>query len=308
MRLSLECRPPSPSRYCRVGEGPLHRTEPVSVLCRLRGVARPCGTEGAGEQRERFGTVGLAGWRNGQLRSTQPVRALDEKPGGHGGARVEGRRRHRGRHGHGEGCLHGGLRGSVAAQLQVGVDHIVAGVLGFRELPPRQRGGGMRGRLGKLFVLTDTDVAPTGYRVFAAPGVDVKAETVRAAAAYARTHQLALLDLIPRNLGAMRALAFAQLVDPAIYRDDRIGPGRTAGHAILVAEDVIERSRAKPPADDVELAKLAANLKHYGGADAVVARTNARARRTWRSATSCSTSCSAPRRRSRSACSSRCGR
>ncbi|MEO8841165.1 MAG: class I SAM-dependent methyltransferase [Kofleriaceae bacterium] len=129
----------------------------------------------------------------------------------------------------------------------------------------------MRGRLGKLAVLADSDAPPTGYRVFAAPGVEVKLETLRAAAAYARDHQLALLDLVPRNLGAMRALAFAQLVDPVVYRADRIGPGRTAGHAIVVSDEVAERARATTPTNDVELSKLAANLKHYGRADAVVA-------------------------------------
>ena len=136
----------------------------------------------------------------------------------------------------------------------------------------------MRGRIGKLAVLADSDAPPTGYRVFAAPGVEVKPETLRAAAAYARDHELALVDLVPRNLGAMRALAFAQLVDPIVYREDRIGPGRTAGHAIVVADEVAERARATVPTDDVELSKLASNLKHYGRADAVVApRERARA-------------------------------
>jgi hypothetical protein len=129
----------------------------------------------------------------------------------------------------------------------------------------------MRGRIGKLAVLGESDEPATGFRVFAAPGVEVKPETVRAAAAYARAHELALLDLVPRNLGAMRALAFAQLVDPVEYREDRIGPGRTAGHAFIVADEVAERALAVAPTDDVELAKLAANLKHYGRADAAVA-------------------------------------
>ena len=62
-------------------------------------------------------------------RRALPVAALNEQPGRHGGARVEGRRRHGRRHGHGEGGLHGGLRGVVAAELQVRVDHVVAGML-----------------------------------------------------------------------------------------------------------------------------------------------------------------------------------
>ncbi|MFT3695518.1 MAG: class I SAM-dependent methyltransferase [Kofleriaceae bacterium] len=130
----------------------------------------------------------------------------------------------------------------------------------------------MRGRVGKLATLApSSEDYHVGYTVFAAPGVVPAVETVRAAAAYAREHEIELLDLIPKNLGAMRALAFAQLVDPSEYRADRIGPGRTAGHAILVANSVVDRSRAEHPTDDISFAKLAANLKHYGKADAVIA-------------------------------------
>ena len=129
----------------------------------------------------------------------------------------------------------------------------------------------MRGRVGKLAVLEPSDDVPTGYRAITAPGIELKPETIRAAAAYARTHDLALLDLIPRNLGSMRALGFAQLVDPVEYRADKLGPGRTAGHAILVADAVFERSGATLPTDDEAFAKLATRIKHYGNADAAIA-------------------------------------
>ncbi|HEY6040478.1 MAG TPA: class I SAM-dependent methyltransferase, partial [Kofleriaceae bacterium] len=89
--------------------------------------------------------------------------------------------------------------------------------------------------------------------------------------AYARAHDLALLDLVPRNLGAMRALGFAQLVDPVEYRADKLGPGRTAGHAFLVADPVFERAGAALPTDDEAFAKLATKIKHYGRADAAIA-------------------------------------
>ena len=129
----------------------------------------------------------------------------------------------------------------------------------------------MRGRVGKLAVLEPSDDPPTGYRVITAPGIELEPETIRAAAAYARTHDLALLDLIPRNLGSMRALGFAQLVDPVEYRADKLGPGRTAGHAFLVADAVFERSGATAPTDDEAFAKLATRIKHYGKADAAIA-------------------------------------
>ncbi|HET9990936.1 MAG TPA: hypothetical protein VFQ65_20535, partial [Kofleriaceae bacterium] len=129
----------------------------------------------------------------------------------------------------------------------------------------------MRGRVGKLAVLEPSDAPPTGYRAIAAPGIELQPETIRAAAAYARTHELALLDLVPRNLGAMRALGFAQLVDPVDYRADKLGPGRTAGHAILVEDAVFERAGAAVPTDDEAFAKLASRIKHYGRSDAAIA-------------------------------------
>ena len=129
----------------------------------------------------------------------------------------------------------------------------------------------MRGRVGKLAVLEPTDADPIGYRAITAPGIALQPETIRAAAAYARAHDLALLDVVPRNLGSMRALGFAQLVDPIEYRADKLGPGRTAGHAILVADAVYERSGAVTPADDEAFAKLATKIKHYGKADAAIA-------------------------------------
>lgn len=129
----------------------------------------------------------------------------------------------------------------------------------------------MRGRIGKLAELAPSEADPAGFRIYAAPGVVVVPETLRAAAAYARDHQVELVDLIPKNLSTMRSLGFAQLVDPAAYRVDRLGPGRTAGHAILVSDALAERARSTVPTSDVELAKLASNLKHYGKADAVIA-------------------------------------
>ncbi len=129
----------------------------------------------------------------------------------------------------------------------------------------------MRGRIGKLAVLAPSDAAPAGFRIYAAPGVTVTSETLRAAATYARDHQVELVDLIPKNVSTMRSLGFAQLVDPVAYRADRLGPGRTAGHAILVSDELAERARAVAPTGDVELAQLASRLKHYGKADAVIA-------------------------------------
>ncbi len=130
----------------------------------------------------------------------------------------------------------------------------------------------MRGRLGAIAVLpaSDEPMAPD-HEIIAAPGATVDDATRRAASAWARAHALAIVDLIPRDLPAIRAMSLVQLVDPARYRDDRLGPGRTAGHAILVSREIASRAEITPPHDEVEFVRLAARLKHFGRADLAVA-------------------------------------
>ncbi len=128
----------------------------------------------------------------------------------------------------------------------------------------------MRGRIGALRVLAPSD-APSDGQIFAAPGVDVDATTARAASAYAREHGIAVLDLVPQDLSAIRAMSLAQLVDPRTYRRDRLGHGRTAGHAIVISGDVAHRARPEVTDDHVAFVRLANRLKHYGAADVAIA-------------------------------------
>ncbi|MDB4958990.1 MAG: hypothetical protein JWO36_6559 [Myxococcales bacterium] len=129
----------------------------------------------------------------------------------------------------------------------------------------------MRGRLTSIATLEPTEQVAGDHQIVAAPGVTVTDSTRRSASAWAVAQGLDVVDLVPRDLPAIRAMSFAQLVDPAKYRKDRLGPGRTAGHAILVTTDVATRAQIKPPADEVEFVRLAARLKHFGRADVVVA-------------------------------------
>jgi SAM-dependent methyltransferase len=130
----------------------------------------------------------------------------------------------------------------------------------------------MRARIGKLAVLTPSDEpASPDYEIITAPGVTLDEATRRAATNYARAHELAVLDLIPGDLPAIPAMSLAQLVDPVSYRTDRVGPGRTAGHALVITKDVVTRARVTPPTDEVELVQLATRLKHYGKADLAIA-------------------------------------
>ena len=128
----------------------------------------------------------------------------------------------------------------------------------------------MRGRIGALSILARSD-EPATHRIIAAPGVTVDDATHRAASAFARAARLDVLDLVPRDVPAIRAMTLAQLVEPAKYRADRLGPGRTAGHAIVVAEELAQRARITAPTDELAFARLAIRLKHYGRGDVAIA-------------------------------------
>ena len=128
----------------------------------------------------------------------------------------------------------------------------------------------LRRHVGALHVLEPSDATP-GHQVIAAPGVTVDDATTRAASAYARERGIDVLDLVPRDLPAIRAMSVAQLVDPPSYRRDRLGPGRTAGHAVMISESVAQRAQAAAPADVVEFVRLATRLKYYGPADVAIA-------------------------------------
>ena len=128
----------------------------------------------------------------------------------------------------------------------------------------------MRGRIGKLAVLAPSDAAAT-VTAITAPGVAIDDATLRAASAYAREHAIDVLDLIPQDLSAIRAMSLAQLVDPPAYRLDRLGPGRTAGHAVVISDEVVRRATPEPPTDHVDFMRIANRLKHYGTADLAIA-------------------------------------
>jgi SAM-dependent methyltransferase len=134
----------------------------------------------------------------------------------------------------------------------------------------------MRGRLGSLVATPASgEPAPPDLRIVCAPGVTVDDATRRAAAAWARDQGLDVVDLVPRDLPAIRAMSLAQISDLARYRRDRLAPGRTAGHAILIGAAVAERAGlgAGDPADEVAFVRLAEKLRRYasGRADFAVA-------------------------------------
>jgi SAM-dependent methyltransferase len=145
--------------------------------------------------------------------------------------------------------------------------------------------GRMRGRLAALSVVPGSgEGTADGYVFITGPGVTLDAATRRDAAAFARAHDLDLVDLIPRDLPAVRAMGLVQMVDPEKFRRDRIATGRTAGHAVIVTTDVATRAQLAPDAtgtlampDEVALLQLAGRLRHYAAAAdlAVVGSTRA---------------------------------
>ncbi|MFE6839421.1 methyltransferase domain-containing protein [Streptomyces sp. NPDC057705] len=107
---------------------------------------------------------------------------------------------------------------------------------------------------------------PAGWRLLTARGVEPDAATFLAACAHAEGEGLGVLDLLPADLAAERALGLLRLVDPARYRWDRLGEGRGAGFAVLVAEEVLARAGADqvgPRPEPAELLALTRRLKEY---------------------------------------------
>lgn len=105
-----------------------------------------------------------------------------------------------------------------------------------------------------------------GWRLLTARGVEPDAATFLAACAHADREGLRVLDLLPGDLPAERALGLLRLVDPAGYRQDRLGEGRGAGFAVLVSESVLARAGVDPAGlcpTPAELLALTRRLKEY---------------------------------------------
>jgi SAM-dependent methyltransferase len=98
------------------------------------------------------------------------------------------------------------------------------------------------------------------------PGVVLDESVRRAASAFARTHGLEVLDLIPRDLRAPEAFMLLQTVDFATFRTERLAKPFSAGEAMLVHKDVAQRARLAAdtsPPDALAFSKLARRLKQY---------------------------------------------
>lgn len=125
----------------------------------------------------------------------------------------------------------------------------------------------LRGRLAacKEAVADSEALAYRNYRLIVAPGVVVDKATAQSAAAFAQAQGLEVLDLVPGDLPSLPAMELMRVLDPIRFRTDRFGRGHTAGHALLVTNDVLDRANAPHmmPSDAVAFVQLAVKLKRY---------------------------------------------
>ncbi len=116
--------------------------------------------------------------------------------------------------------------------------------------------------------------AAADYLFLVARGVRLSPEVRERALAYARSRGLAVVDLIPSDLPVERALLLVRSCDPRDYSQNRLAPGRGAGHAILVRRDVLERSRLelgeKESLEPERVARATIQLKYYAGTAAAL--------------------------------------
>jgi len=149
----------------------------------------------------------------------------------------------------------------------------VAGSLLFLFLLGLLRG---RRRLAALPVLRPTDAAlDPAHRFIVHPDVQLDEATRRAASAHATASGQHVLDLLPSGWPADAFTGYAEIVDPGEFQRDPLSRGVTAGHALLVHTDVLDRlgngegggTGPFDPADvgrgTSEWVELGVNLKRY---------------------------------------------
>jgi SAM-dependent methyltransferase len=124
----------------------------------------------------------------------------------------------------------------------------------------------LRRRLGALSRLVPAPgPSDDSHLLVLAPGVEVGDADRAAAIAFAQANALEVVDLVPGRWDAFRAMAFCQVVDPAVYRTLPLAPGFTAGHALLVSRGLLARSQltdAKPESG-LAFLRVAQKLKRY---------------------------------------------
>ncbi len=125
----------------------------------------------------------------------------------------------------------------------------------------------LRRRLRALPQLGPSPAPPAGDDcvLLLAPGIEVTAEDRAAAVAFVQAHGLEALDLVPGHWSAFRAMAFGQVVDPAVYRTQALAPGFTAGQALLASRGLLARAGVSEgrPESGLAFLRVAQKLKRH---------------------------------------------
>ena len=132
----------------------------------------------------------------------------------------------------------------------------------------------LRARALALRVVVQTPDAPTvaeTHRFLLGPGVVLDEATRRAASAHAVKHGLKVVDLWPSDLPPELCLGLLALLDVAKFRRMRLARGVTAGQAMLVDADVLERARIPATLESsdnpVQFLERAVALKRFACTD-----------------------------------------
>ncbi len=148
---------------------------------------------------------------------------------------------------------------------------IVWGLLGLWWLLDGLR---LRGRIAALQPVPLRSSEPIAlnedYRLLLRPGAVVEPAMAQAAIAYARAHNLEVLDLVPQHIDVSRAMMFAAAVDPATFRKNRLAKGHSVAAALVVQVSLIERCGELDmvPKTALEFQRLAIALKLHAAIDA----------------------------------------
>ncbi len=120
----------------------------------------------------------------------------------------------------------------------------------------------MRRALGGLLVAEPRggEVDPA-FATWALPGVEVPPVQQAALAELARKKELLVVDVVPADLPAIRALALATITDLASYRHNPAAHGRTATAAFLVSPDVPDLEALAAPQDTADMVSTMIGLK-----------------------------------------------
>jgi SAM-dependent methyltransferase len=128
----------------------------------------------------------------------------------------------------------------------------------------------MRSRARKLPVLQPVVAeTPEDYQLVTLPGVTLDTATLAGARTFAVDHGLEVLDIWPADLSPSQTMSLLFALDPEKESGRKFGPSYTAGHALLVRRELLERAGPQAPANPVEFQAVAERLKnfavgHYG--------------------------------------------